>query len=546
MPGKNTKQWIDSKITQYKTNQYQQNKQNQQGIKEQANFARLLNELKDSKQNVFDFLYSKFTILEGMSESELLQYSLANNISINKEEATKQFNSYTTNSNHTSNFNLSNKGKIIICAAILLTLANGVSADIGIQNNSTIIDKNGNFKETLNLDLSTNISYKEEKITHPDPRLEVHHIVELGDGQYQYNGQMLNDKFDGKGTMSFPDGSSYKGGFKDDKQHGYGEFIDKDGNKSIGNWKNGQLDLDGEIKTINKDGTILTGKWKNGKLEGNAKVIFPDGGQYEGQLIDKGFKLHGKGILTKKDGTRYEGEFENGQLIEAKVYDEWSMLRYDGELQGVIKHGIGKEYKDDKLIYEGEYKNDKFNGKGILHYQYGSTPNTKYEGEFKDNKPNGKGKFIYPNGTIYEGEVVDGKRHGKGKTLEEHQITVRNKYNELKTDKIRIIYEGDFMSDTITGKGKMSFSNGVTYIGEVVDGKRHGKGEFIQADGTRYEGEFQNDKAHGEGTLYGVNNKILYQGKWENDEMITKPTQQELNKINNIHTAIKEGERMVF
>ena len=33
MPGKNTKQWIDSKITQYKTNQYQQNKQNQQGIK---------------------------------------------------------------------------------------------------------------------------------------------------------------------------------------------------------------------------------------------------------------------------------------------------------------------------------------------------------------------------------------------------------------------------------------------------------------------------------------------------------------------------------
>ena len=37
-------------------------------------------------------------------------------------------------------------------------------------------------------------------------------------------------------------------------------------------------------------------------------------------------------------------------------------------------------------LYEGEYKDDKKNGKGIFYYNKGD----RYEGEFKDGKKNGK------------------------------------------------------------------------------------------------------------------------------------------------------------
>lgn len=35
-----------------------------------------------------------------------------------------------------------------------------------------------------------------------------------------------------------------------------------------------------------------------------------------------------------------------------------------------------------------------------------------YEGQWKDDKRNGKGKIIWPDRDIYEGEFLDDKRHG--------------------------------------------------------------------------------------------------------------------------------------
>ena len=38
-----------------------------------------------------------------------------------------------------------------------------------------------------------------------------------------------------------------------------------------------------------------------------------------------------------------------------------------------------------------------------------------YEGEFSENQFNGKGKLTYHSGSIFEGDFVDGIPHGKGK-----------------------------------------------------------------------------------------------------------------------------------
>lgn len=43
----------------------------------------------------------------------------------------------------------------------------------------------------------------------------------------------------GNGLMTWPDGRSYQGQFKDDKKHGVGTYIWK-GRKYVGEWNNGQ------------------------------------------------------------------------------------------------------------------------------------------------------------------------------------------------------------------------------------------------------------------------------------------------------------------
>jgi hypothetical protein len=60
----------------------------------------------------------------------------------------------------------------------------------------------------------------------------------------------------------------------------------------------------------------------------------------------------------------------------------------------------------------------------------------------------------------------------------------------------RMVYEGDFLAGIMTGKGKMVFSNGLTY-----------------------DGEWDQDCFCGEGTLY-LNDGRLIKGTWNNGGLV--------------------------
>ena len=74
----------------------------------------------------------------------------------------------------------------------------------------------------------------------------------------------------------------------------------------------------------------------------------------------------------------------------------------------------GKEYKNDKLLFEGEYLNGKKNGKYKEYYHDGKL---EFEGEYLNGKKwNGKCKVYDYNGKLYfEGEYLNGKKNGKCK-----------------------------------------------------------------------------------------------------------------------------------
>ena len=55
------------------------------------------------------------------------------------------------------------------------------------------------------------------------------------------------------------------------------------------------------------------------------------------------------------------------------------------------------QYKNKKILYEGEYRSGKFHGQGTITYPDG----IKYVGKLKYNKPNGQGTMNFSNGTRY-------------------------------------------------------------------------------------------------------------------------------------------------
>ena len=63
----------------------------------------------------------------------------------------------------------------------------------------------------------------------------------------------------GKGTLTYVDGSVYVGEFKDNKIHGQGVFTSKSGSRYQGEYKHGKMDGQGTYTYPN--GKKITGTW---------------------------------------------------------------------------------------------------------------------------------------------------------------------------------------------------------------------------------------------------------------------------------------------
>ena len=63
-----------------------------------------------------------------------------------------------------------------------------------------------------------------------------------------YEGEYYDDKKQGHGVFTWPDGRKYTGGWYDGKQHGFGEYYSSKGEFKFGEWKEGK-----RLKWISKE-----------------------------------------------------------------------------------------------------------------------------------------------------------------------------------------------------------------------------------------------------------------------------------------------------
>ena len=272
-------------------------------------------------------------------------------------------------------------------------------------------------------------------------------------GNLIFEGEFLNGKkWNGNGRQG--DHSSYLV-YKFIEGNAYFD-VTIDNKQFQGNYLNGEKN--GEGKEYNRvsgfcmiisifEGEYLNGKKWNGTEHDQKGNIF-----YElknGKGYAKEFYSEGRII--------YEGEYLNGEKNgKGKEYDTEGKLIFEGDYLCNHKKR-GKEFVKGKLEYEGEYLyGTKFNGKG-----YDENGNIIYE--LKNG--NGKAREYKNNILIFKGEYLNGERSGKGK---EYGI-----YGCMYQDIYKLIFKGEYLNGKRwNGKGKEinSYQN-LTFIGQYLNGK---------------------------------------------------------------------------
>jgi hypothetical protein len=160
--------------------------------------------------------------------------------------------------------------------------------------------------------------------------------------------------------------------------------------------------------------TNPTNKWGNDKQKGEwtngsnmSACLFSNGSMYLGNFI--GNKRNGRAIYIASEG------YEINNCPNAKYYvGNWS---------NDTKSGIGSCYDaSGKLIYDGEFKDDKPSGTYPTTGSYASykfqtidyTSGDKYIGETNNGKRHGYGVYAWKDGRIWIGIWEDGVRAGRG------------------------------------------------------------------------------------------------------------------------------------
>ena len=275
-----------------------------------------------------------------------------------------------------------------------------------------------------------------------------------------------------------------------------------------------------ELQFINGDKYI--GKLENNLFEGEGEYIFSNGNKYKGQFLKGVF--NGEGIFYDNINSYiYEGNYQENLLVGSVcVKSQNDGSEYYGELKDGQREGKGmfKFSKDDKFctMYEGEFKNNLFDGQGKLYFKNGAIYNGtfvknkiegysrlnektyEYEGNFDGGRKKGMGKMIYKNGDVYEGQFKNDMRNGSG----------TYKYADGST------YVGNWVDDLKQGDGELQINDEGTYGGKFIEGMMQGEGKIKLKTGEVYQGQFYENNANGDGKIAFPNGNQLI-GKFKDN-----------------------------
>ena len=157
---------------------------------------------------------------------------------------------------------------------------------------------------------------------------------------------------------------------------------------------------------------------------------------------------------------------------------------------------------DREVLYQGQVVQGKRLGEGVAFSPSDQT--VVYEGEFLDDCYSGKGKQYRLNQLVYEGSFLEGLYSGEGTLYASPQI---------------VRYQGQFAKGVYQGAGVLYHPDGkqILYEGSFAGGLYEGDGALYRADGSLlYTGGFRKGIYSGAGAEYSAQGEIIYAGEFKN------------------------------
>jgi hypothetical protein len=142
----------------------------------------------------------------------------------------------------------------------------------------------------------------------------------------------------GQGTFTYANGNKYVGEYKDGQINGQGTYTYANGNKYVGEWKDNKRNGQGTYTWVSGEfkGNKYVGEWKDNKRNGQGTYTYANGDKYVGELKDN--KRNGQGTFTWANGDKYVGELKDGQIKGQGTYT-WA--------DGTVKEGL---WDNDELL----------------------------------------------------------------------------------------------------------------------------------------------------------------------------------------------------
>ena len=238
--------------------------------------------------------------------------------------------------------------------------------------------------------------------------------------QFNYENKCFGNCENGIGLMVVHTNCVYRGGFKDRKWEGKGEYIFKptynnsNNNYMTSTYTNGKEGADRKDFTLNaiktENNNLVINKFYNGDIFFYSKKEDEDGYHKVVRLFNNGQIF--SGYVADNDNKRGTSYFPNGDIyIGSTIYiggnDEksgiWTKLNSNGTCD----------------IYTGQFINSQLNGIGSVIYANGQIK----EGLFEN------GKFIKSNVQIEEEKIAEGKQ--KSQEIELTNKETKQKENDL-------------------------------------------------------------------------------------------------------------------
>ncbi|KAF5477672.1 hypothetical protein F2P56_004289 [Juglans regia] len=125
----------------------------------------------------------------------------------------------------------------------------------------------------------------------------------------RYEGDWIDEKYDGYGVETWAKGSRYRGQYRQGLRHGIGLYRFYTGDVYAGEWSNGQCHGCGVHTCV--DGSQYVGEFKWGVKHGLGRYHFRNRDTYAGEYFAD--KMHGFGVYQFGNGHRYEGSWHEGR-----------------------------------------------------------------------------------------------------------------------------------------------------------------------------------------------------------------------------------------